>query len=160
MLRLEKALDDCLDQLKTQCQTFHPEADIDMSETDELDSIASGSLQAGGVHTSSLRHRVVRFSGSSSGASHAEMERLRTKINKLESENMSLRQEVNELRILLGQEMIEDKTTSSNNNGEEKNASNDDGDDVDEERKVELSEAGVWNLVRQLNFDGKSAKLL
>lgn len=155
MLRLEKALDDCLDQLKIQFQTFHPEVDIDMSETDELDSIASGSLQASGgsgYHTSSLRNRLVRFSGSSNNSNSfnaAEMERLRQKINKLEGENTSLRQQVHDMKLLLGEEEEEDEPNSNNKDGRGGGKS-----------KVELSEAGVWNLVRQLNFDGKSAKIL
>jgi hypothetical protein len=130
MIRLEKALDECLEHLKSRCQKLHP--DTDMSETDDLDSIASGSV---GVGTLSLRNRVVRF-----GGQEREVERLRQKLTRKEQENVDLRQQVTELKRILGHD------DEIHPNGEEKKV----------EDKVELSEGGVWNLVRKLNFSDKT----
>jgi hypothetical protein len=134
MIRLEKALDECLEHLKSRCQQLHP--DTDMSETDDLDSIASGSL---GVGTLSLRNRVVRF-----GGQEREVERLRQKLTRVEQENLALQQQVTELKRMLGHD------DEVQQNGEKKKV-----EDKDASR-VELSEGGVWNLVRKLNFSDKT----
>jgi hypothetical protein len=82
MIRLEKSLDVCLERLKGRCSQLN--VDADMSETDDLDSIASGSIRS-----------IVRFAGH-----HREVERLTQKLSKLEVENRDLRQQVRELETL------------------------------------------------------------
>ena len=102
-----------------------------MSDTDDLDSIASGSFAV----RSGLKTRVVRFAGQ-----EREVERLREKLTKAEKENSLLRQQVRELSRLLGRDVPEI--------GEEKKA-----DEKDlKGAGFELSEGGVWNPVRRLNF--------
>lgn len=101
MLRLEKALDECLDHLKMRCSALY--GDTDLSDTDDLDSIASG---RDSINTFGVRKSVVRFAGH-----HREVERLTDKVSKLERENRTLRQEVIELKVLLGHDDEEEKKT-------------------------------------------------
>ena len=109
-----------------------------MSETDDLDSIASGSF----VPRASMRTRVVRFAGQ-----EREVQRLREKLSKAENENSVLRQQVRELSRLLGRDVPE--------MDEEKKA-----DEKDSKgQEFELSEGGVWNLVRRLNFHDSDSSL-
>jgi len=136
MIRLEKSLDECLESLKRRWQDLGPEPD--MSETDDLDSITSNSVSG---HSVGLRSRVVRF-----GSNGRELERLKSRLARAEKDNISLRQQIVDLKRQLGQE------TSS----EEKKL------DEQEKDRVELSEGGVWGLVKKLKFTdhGDSTKLL
>ena len=84
MLRLEKVLDECLEQLKVR---FEMDTHDDL---DELESIASSGLGANAV---GLRTSVVRFTGQ-----QQEVERLRSELSRVERENASLREEVQLLR--------------------------------------------------------------
>ncbi|CAJ1941726.1 unnamed protein product [Cylindrotheca closterium] len=72
MIRLEKSLDECLDNLKVRCSKLHVE--IDMSDTDDLDSIASSSASLNAI---SLRRSSVRF------GHHSEIERLKKKLSQV-----------------------------------------------------------------------------
>ena len=84
MLRLEKVLDECLEQLKVR---FEMDTHDDL---DELESIASSGLGANAI---GLRTSVVRFTGQ-----QQEVERLRSELSRVERENASLREEVQLLR--------------------------------------------------------------
>lgn len=89
-LRLEKALDDCLNRLEAQMRANNP--DYDWSANDELDSIASNSM----VSTSRVRIIGRPFSQNS------EPPALRQRYTSLERENQQLREEVMRLRTLMG----------------------------------------------------------
>lgn len=127
MLRLEKALDECLEKLRSRL-----DEDIYDDEFDELDSITSGGV---GSTSASMSNRVVRFT-----VQERQVERLRADVGRLEKENAMLREEVKRLkRGIIG---VEDDAIS-----EEKK-----GDEPSFPGRVELSERGVWNVVKQLNF--------
>jgi regulator of replication initiation timing len=134
MVRLERSLDDCLERLKIRCQKLRP--DTDMSDIDDLDSITSGRVD---LHGSSLRKPVVRFAGQ-----EREVERLKAKLASVEKENISLRQEVSELKGLVGHD-------DTQQIGEEKKA------DHGETDLVELSEGGIWHLVRKTKSRDKKS---
>ena len=136
MIRLEKSLDMCLERLKTRCSKLH--ADTDLSDTDDLDSIASGSTS---INTLGARKSVVRFSGQ-----HREVERLKQKLSKLEVENRDLQQQVRELKILLGQDLGE----------EEKKAEEEKLADEKIRSGVGLSEGMVWDILRKVDGRKKS----
>lgn len=134
MIRLEKSLDVCLETLKRRCNQLN--VDTDMSDTDDLDSIASGGASL------SVRRSAVRFAGH-----HREVERLKQKLTKLEVENCDLRQHVREMETLLG------RSSDGIVDSEEKKA---EGVKLQEAVKAstELSEGRVWNLLRK--FDGRA----
>jgi hypothetical protein len=133
MVRLERALDVCLERLKARCSKLCPEGD--MSETDDVDSLASGSYGRISMNIPSFsRSRVVRF-----GGEEKEVESLLRRLTKSEEENRTLRRKVDDLQNLLGQ------------SGDRKCV--DEKKSEDSDPKTELSEGGVWNLVRRLNFD-------
>lgn len=132
MLRQETALDECLERLKERYHQLH--ADADMSDTDDLDSITSSV----NLNRSSTSNRVVRFA-----TQERETERVRAKLAMAETEIKSLRQQVRELKGLLGHNV--------DLRGEEKKA-----DEKDCERSTNLSEGGVWNLVKQLHFNDET----
>ena len=113
--------------------------DADLSDTDDLDSIASGSAS---INTFGVRKSVVRFAGH-----HREVERLAEKISKLERENNNLRHQVKELKILLGlpPEGDEKDEEEKKVNEEEKKAKE------EETGPTLLSEGGVWNLLRKID---------
>ncbi len=129
MLRLEKALDECLEKLKSRID--HDDYDDDF----DLDSIASGGV---GSTVASASNRAVKFS-----VQERKVERLQSELGRVERENAKLRDEVSVLkRKLLGDHVAD---------SEEKK-----GDEKDEfPGRVELSEGSVWNVVKQLNFDNK-----
>lgn len=120
MLRLEKALDECLEQLKVR---FEMDTHDDL---DDLDSIASSGL---GSHGASLsRTSVVRFT-----SQQHEVERLRLELSRVERENASLREQVESLRRV-----------GPNGEAKEEEKKNEDG----EARRVELTERDVWRVVK------------
>lgn len=90
MIRLEKSLDECLEHLKNRCSKLHVE--IDMSDADDLDSIASSSTNLNAI---SLRRSSVRF------GHHSEIDRLNKKLFNLENENQDLRTKLKELERIL-----------------------------------------------------------
>jgi hypothetical protein len=139
MVRLEKGLDECLERLKERCQKLRPE--LDVYADDDLDSIASSTR--GSVSMTTASGRVVRF-GSQEGA----VERLRKKLASTEQESASLKQQVKELQALLG--LLPEAMKNQENSEEEKKL-----DDKEQDHRIPLSEGGVWNLVRQLNFTEK-----
>lgn len=131
MIRLEKALDECLERLKSRLESdFH-------DDYDDLDSIASGGMAS---TTASLSNRVVRFT-----VQERQVERLQAELTRVEKENAILREEVIDLkRRLLGGG--DDDNVQEEKKGEDK-----------EIGRVELSERGVWNVVKQLNFQNATS---
>ena len=138
MIRLEKSLDECLERLKARCNRFH--VDIDLSETDDLESIASSSAS---LNAMSLRRSSVRF------GHHSEIEKLNKKVAKLEDENKDLKKKLKELEAYMRSDA--DKKL-----------------DADEEKKIDgkleveggkprdISEGNVWGILRDL--DRRSSK--
>eukprot|EP00934_Nitzschia_sp_Nitz4_P004631 Nitzschia sp. Nitz4//scaffold181_size46380//4021//6696//NITZ4_007169-RA/size46380-processed-gene-0.19-mRNA-1//1//CDS//3329539486//4621//frame0 len=79
MIRLEKALDECLERLKSRF------ADSDVFDGDELDSIASSSVGPASLTTT----RVVRFT-----VQEQQVERLKSELSRVEQENQALREQL------------------------------------------------------------------
>eukprot|EP00980_Cylindrotheca_fusiformis_P019923 scaffold7017_cov134-Cylindrotheca_fusiformis.AAC.18 len=128
MIRLEKSLDMSLDSLRSRCNQFS--MDMDISDADDLDSIASGGTS---LNTGSARKGIVRF------ATHQrEVETLSQKLTKVEMENRDLRQQVQELEKLLG------RHSTGGMGSEEKKAEED-----KLQGHLELSEGRVWNIMRK-----------
>lgn len=125
MTRLEKALDECLDRLKSRLNDFY-------DDFDELDSIASGGVNS---TSASLSNRVVRFT-----VQERQVERLQAELTRAEKENAVLREEVLDLK----QRLLAhgDGSVDEEKKGEEK-----------EVPSVELSERGVWNVVKQMGSE-------
>lgn len=133
MIRLEKSLDDCLERLKVRCSKLHVE--LDMSDADDLDSIASSSASLNAI---GLRRSSVRF------GHHSEIERLNAKVSKLEDENQDLRKKLEELqRSLLSNEVKKQDLD------DEKKI---DGKlEIQGERVQDISEGRVWEVLRYLD---------
>ena len=93
MIRLEKALDDCLARLEARIRSMHPESD--WSTHDDIESIESSSMVA-----SSSVHRVRIVGRPSNGFTlrDRDNERLRRVVSGLERENQQLRDELDRLR--------------------------------------------------------------
>lgn len=127
MLRLEKALDECLENLKGRLNQ-----DFAYDDYDELDSIASGGVASS---SASMSNRVVRFS-----VQERQVETLQTELSKVERENATLREEVMSLKRRF---LAKDEDVTEEKKGDEKEFI----------ARVELSERGVWNVVKQLNFE-------
>lgn len=131
MIRLEKALDECLERLKGRLNDdFH-------DDFDELDSIASGGFGSTSV---GVNTRVVRFS-----VQERKVEKLQAELSKIENENARLRQEVLELkrRLLAADDESEEKKR------EDKEVIS------SPSSRLELSERQVWNVVKQRHGDDK-----
>ena len=128
MLRLEKALDECLERLKSRVEYDYYDDDFD-----ELDSIASGGV---GSTVASMSNRAVRFT-----VQERRVERLQAELGRVERENAMLREEVSVLKRKL---QCYDGTASEEKKGDGKEQF---------PGRVELSEGGVWNVVKQLNFE-------
>lgn len=136
MIRLEKAVDDCLHRLEERMRAISPE--LEWSLHDDVESIASGSA----VASSSRNVRIVgrpplaavsSFRGL--GMVDRESERMRKRMTALELENDKLRQELERLRQTVGIP---------------KSESRDEGDDRDDERRPTLSdgsEGAIWGFV-------------
>jgi cell division protein FtsB len=131
MIRIEKALDECLEKLKGRLNNdFH-------DDFDDLDSIASGGL---GSTSASINTRVVRFS-----VEERRFEKLQAENSKLEEDNARLRQEINELkRKLLGEDESEEKKRE-------------DKDMAPTGRRLELSERDVWSIVKSHQAHDKNS---
>jgi len=137
MIRLEKALDECLISLEQRVRELHPDAD--WSNHDDIESIASSSLML----NSSTRVRII--GRPPSGGRDREAEHVRQKMASLEQENKSLREQLAEMQKLLSK----NGTSTSESPKGQKEAE-------DEEKKETSSvraslsdgaEGGVWNLV-------------
>jgi predicted RNase H-like nuclease (RuvC/YqgF family) len=154
MIRLETALDACLERLRERCSELQSD---EWALDDDLDSIASSTTsvtlsqqqQSNHLHFShNSKPRVVRF------AKHdREVERLKTKMTKVEQENLALKQQLEQMQCLLGQQGGGSNILQQATTGEEKKL--DESQNGSLETPVGLSEGQVWNLVHQLGFDNK-----
>ena len=125
MIRLEKSLDACLEQLKVRCSSIH--VDVDISDADDLDSLASGSTN---MNAMSLRRSTVRFSGQL-----AEVGKLNKKVKQLETENRDLRKRLKELECAVRSDADQAEEFADENKKVDSNVQN-------------MSEARVWNILR------------
>jgi hypothetical protein len=150
MIRLEKALDDCLSRLEARIRAMHPESE--WSTNDDIESIESSSIFA-----SSAGHRVRIVGRPSNGATlrDRDNERLRRLVSGLERENQKLRDELERLR----------SGVPTSRNAELQQLHEDQGlsigsDDMDDKvipngTRPEIttlsdgSEGRIWNLVRR-----------
>jgi hypothetical protein len=103
MIRLEKAIDDCLIRLEERMRAIAPE--LEWSIHDEIESIASGSAVASNGRGSSFIRGVGRppLAAVASiprgfSADFREAERMRKRLSALEEENKELRKELEKLR--------------------------------------------------------------
>lgn len=133
MIRLEKSLDECLERLKARCSKIH--VDTDMSDTDDLDSIASSSASLNAI---GIRRSSVRF------GHHSEIERLNRKVTKLEDENQDLRKKLKELETFW-----RSNVNKKQDSGEEKKI--DSKLEVESEKAQDISEGRVWEILRDLD---------
>jgi regulator of replication initiation timing len=125
MLRLEIALDEGVERLKSRIQELGPDPD----DFDDLESIASCSTVA-----MSRINRNVRFSMPS-----RQVESLQKKLASVELENNMLRREVEELRRRLSDSVKSDGSQTPEEKIE---------DESDGVPSVILNEGNVFNLVR------------
>jgi hypothetical protein len=129
MLRLEKALDECVSRLESQLERH----DGDWSNQDDIDSIASGSAMA----SSFARVRIVGRPPSGFGVRGSiEADRTRRQLVRLEEENRKLREEVLEL-----------KKQSSRQSAGPTNGSNDNANENVGPTTADGSEGAAWNVV-------------
>ena len=137
MIRLEKALDDCLARLEVRIRSINPESD--WSTHDEIESIESSSVVA-----SSSIHRV-RIIGRPpqqpnwSIARDRDAEGLRRKVSGLERENQLLREEL---------EKLQSSVKASPSIDEPDQIFVPDCIDTEKVALFDESEGEVWNLVR------------
>jgi prefoldin subunit 5 len=124
MTCLERSLDEALDTLKSRLAELRPDTDMAEDMADDLESIASSTMNP--MAAPHRMARTVRF-----GGSYGEVEKLQKKLSKVEQENQSLRKEIRELKILLGQ----------NDDEEEKL-------DSKQSKTNILSEGGVLKIIR------------
>ena len=141
MMRLEKSLDECLERLKGRCTSLN--GDAELSDTDDLDSIASGTAS---INTFGVRKSVLRFAGH-----HRQVERLSETISKLERENDNLRHQVKELKMLLGIPTRNESEKEDEEEEEEKKATEDTKTAKEDFGQIRLSEKKVWTLLRNLD---------
>lgn len=97
MIRLENALDGCLDRLKERCRELHPETDL--SANDNLDSRSSFSTSVLTKKTPNNPKRVVPFPGQV--LLEREVQDLRHKLSKGEADYMALMRQMEQLQVLL-----------------------------------------------------------
>ena len=130
MICLEHALDEALDHLKARLQELRPETDLAEDAADDLDSIASSTMNA--LSAPHRRVRTVRFSDS------REAKTLQKKLSQVEQENQALRTEVRRLKSLLGHNDDEEKKAEDEKGGTAANI---------------LSEGGVLKFIFQNTLD-------
>jgi len=128
---LEKSLDDCLTRLEARLRTMHP--DVDWSNNDEIESIASNSVVAG----SSNRVRIVGRPSIGMSMRDRDSDRLRQRISSLERDNHQLREELEQLK----RRLKEDSDDASSTEPESQTT-------VSRTPLSEGSEGAIWNLVR------------
>ena len=124
MICLERALDEALDQLKSRLQALRPDTDLAEDAADDLDSIASSTMNS--LSAPHRRVRTVRFSDS------REVKTLQKKLSQMEHENQALRSEVRRLKSLLGHSDDEEKKADEDKDG----------------RANIMSEGGVLKFIR------------
>jgi hypothetical protein len=133
MIRLEKAVDECLTRLETRARALQP--DSDWSNHDDVESIASSSM---------IPSNRVRIIGRPPSAIRdRDSEQVRQKVGVLEHENLELRKQVQELQKLLAQSGTGDAALKDSKDSIRK-----EGDTADQDAgRRSLSEGAVWNLV-------------
>ena len=141
MIRLEKALDECLITLEQRVRELHP--DVDWSNHDDIESIASSSL----MPHSSTRVRIIGRPPSILASRDREAEQARQKMSTLERENQELKEQLAEMQKLLAQ-----KSASSGESPKDQNESENEEKKESASNSVRASvsdgeEGGVWNLV-------------
>jgi predicted RNase H-like nuclease (RuvC/YqgF family) len=119
MIRLERAIDECLEALDERQRLLSPELDWSHYDGDDIESIASSSRQS-----SAMSGRFFGFG--------REQEHLKKKVHTLEEENRELKRQLEEMR-----------RQQQNLSNEE--VPNDD----EQPQQVSLTEKVVWNLVRR-----------
>jgi hypothetical protein len=144
MIRLEKALDDCLARLEGRIRSMNPESD--WSAHDEIESIESSSVVASGsVH----RVRIIgRPTAQANGTTAHDSERLRRKVSSLERENQLLREEL---------EKLKSSVDTSPNHDEPDQIIVPDCIDTNKIVLMDDSEGEVWNLVRSGSTTGNTS---
>jgi TAG lipase/steryl ester hydrolase/phospholipase A2/LPA acyltransferase len=130
MIRLEKALDDCLARLEARMRVMDP--DIDLANHDDVESIASSSLLAS---NSASRVRII---GRPSFVNHSVRDR---ESDRLRQENQHLQLEIERLRKLLQEKEEQSEARQEKN----------ERDDPASWRASlsDVSEGAIWNLVRK-----------
>lgn len=132
MIRLEKALDECLIRLEERARTLLPE----WSNHDDLGSIASS---ANGALSNMSRVRILGRPPSAL----RDSERTQQKVSKLQNENQSLRQHVEELEKLLAEQGLSLPEPVVSKEVQEENEA------VPTTTLKDGSEGVVWNLVQK-----------
>jgi regulator of replication initiation timing len=145
MVRLEKALDECLARLEERIRIQNPE--VDWSNHDDVESIASSS-----AFVSSTRVRIVgRPHNSGLAIRDREAERTRCQVKALEQENKSLKCELERLR----QQLAQNSAGSGMSTEEECEESRQEQAAKTPERSnwhprlSEGSEGEIWNIIHQ-----------
>jgi hypothetical protein len=150
MIRLEKALDDCLARLEARIRSIHPESD--WSTHDDIESIESSSMVA-----SSSVHRVRIVGRPSNGLTlrDRDNERLRRIVSGLERENQQLRDELERMRNgIQASRKVEDLREALDDQGLSI-ATNPEDEVIPQGTRSEAttlsdgSEGLIWNLVRR-----------
>lgn len=136
MVRMERALDQCLARLEERTQLLNPEGGDWSHHDDDLDSIAS----TGSMIPSSMNQRV-RFFGPG-----REAERLKRKVMNLERENFALKQQLEDMqRVVTAVRMRESKDDDDDDN--DNPALLPEGR-VNGSKTLHLQEKDVWNVLR------------
>ena len=132
MIRLEKALDECLEKLKVRLNNDYQD------DFDDVDSIASGGVGSGSASITNTR--LVRFS-----VEDRRVEKLQAEVSQLEDENARLRQELDEFK----RRMI-----AADDSEEKKHEDKDMVVPSSRGRPQELSEH-VWSVVKSSQADNQ-----
>jgi predicted acylesterase/phospholipase RssA len=142
MIRLEKALDECLTRLEDRARALQP--DSDWSNHDDVESIASSSYMALG---SANRVRIV--GRPPSAIRERDSERVRQKVGNLEHENLELRKQVEELQHMLAKNSSGSVAPVESKEKETNAADQDPG----HPSLSAGSEGAIWNLVQRSTSD-------
>jgi hypothetical protein len=137
MIRLEKALDDCLARLESRMRMLNP--DVDWSNHDDIESIESSSIVASG--STNHRVRIIGRPPSCPSVRDHDLERLRLRMSGLERENQHLREELERLRKQTKQ--LSDESKQERDERESQNTAT-----TGRTSLSDGSEGSVWNLVR------------
>jgi predicted acylesterase/phospholipase RssA len=155
MIRLEKVLDDCLAKLEERWHQMYPDLNL-VGQHDDLESIASSSavMASAGV---SWSNNQVRILGRPSLIDHGEYANDRhvnehakadplvdTQVKQLEQENITLRRELEEMRLAMKQ--MQDLQAVNKTIVEDDPAQDDSVDGIADPPMLR-SEGQVWNMV-------------
>lgn len=140
MLRLEKALDDCLARLESRMRMLNPA--VDLSNYDDIESIESSSVVAS---SSVNRVRIIGRPPSGLTMRDRDSERLRRRLSGLERENQHLREELERLQHQSKQNTEE---TSSEFRQEKDERESQNTATTGRTALSDGSEGAIWNLVR------------